>query len=374
MLCWGKNMSNAEVECNKSIPQTVSLCIVAYNEEYCLPNLLRDLSNQTYPHELIEVVLIDSCSADSTKKMMTDFAEENTARFSSVNVLDNEKGIQAAGWNVALMSATGDVIIRIDAHASITPEFTARNMQSLQSGEYVSGGIRTCLIEGESAWRRILLKTENSMFGSSIAKSKSGMKKEYVKTLFHAAYRREVFADSGGFNENLLRTEDNEIHYRIRQAGYRFCFDPDIKSYQYSRSSLKKMIKQKYGNGYWVGLTAGICPGCISVYNFVPFAFVLGIVFTAMLVLIHIWQLAAIMWTLYLMLGSLSVAEANRKETFQPLSLLMPGLFLILHVSYGIGTLIGLIMIPWKRKNLQDCPNIEMVKNHMKNRVRSTVQ
>ncbi|NCB34244.1 MAG: hypothetical protein EOM64_10300 [Erysipelotrichia bacterium] len=134
------------------------------------------------------------------------------------------------------------------------------------------------------------------------------------------------------------------------------------------------MIKQKYGNGYWVGLTVGICPGCVSLYNFVPLVFVLGIVFTTALALIHIWQLAAIMWTLYLMFGLFSVAEANRKETFQPLTLLMPGLFLILHVSYGIGTLIGLVLIPWKRKKLQDCPNIEMVKNHMKDRVRSTVQ
>ena len=367
-------MSNVEVEYNKNIPQTVSLCVVAYNEEYFLPNLLKDLSNQTYPHELIELVLIDGCSTDGTKRMMTEFADRNSPGFCPIIVLDNEKRIQAAGWNVALMHATGDVIIRIDAHTSIPAEFTALNMKAIQDGEYVSGGIRPCLIEDETPWRKTLLKTENSLFGSSIAKSKSGQKKEYVKTLFHAAYRREVFADSGGFNENLLRTEDNEIHYRIRQAGYKFCFDPNIKSYQYARSSLKKMIKQKYGNGYWVGLTVGICPGCVSLYNFVPLVFVLGIVFTTALALMHIWQLAAIMWTLYLMFGLFSVAEANKKETFQPLTLLMPGLFLILHVSYGIGTLIGLLLIPWKRKKLRDCPNIEIVKNHMKNRVRSTVQ
>ena len=159
---------------NNNTPQTVSLCVVAYNEEYFLPNLLTDLSNQTHPHELIELVLIDGCSTDGTKRLMTDFADRNSPGFCSIIVLDNEKRIQAAGWNVALMHATGDVIIRIDAHTSIPAEFTALNMKSIQDGEYVSGGIRPCLIEDETPWRATLLKTENSLFGSSIAKSKIG--------------------------------------------------------------------------------------------------------------------------------------------------------------------------------------------------------
>ena len=39
------------------------------------------------------------------------------------------------------------------------------------------------------------------------------------------------------------------------------------------------MIKQKYGNGYWIGRTVYECPKCLSLYHFVPFAFVVGIVF-----------------------------------------------------------------------------------------------
>lgn len=367
-------MNNEEMKNNGDIPQTVSLCVVAYNEEYFLPNLLTDLSNQTYPHEFIELVLIDGGSTDGTKKLMMAFAEENPASFASIIVLDNEKRRQAAGWNIALMNSTGDVIIRIDAHASIPAEFTALNMNNLQNKEFVSGGVRPCLIEDNTPWKKTLLKTENSIFGSSIAKSKSGSKKGYVKTLFHAAYRREVFVDIGGFNENLLRTEDNEIHYRIRQAGYKFYFDPTIKSYQYARSSLKKMINQKYENGYWVGLTIGICPGGVSLYNLAPFAFVLGIIFTTILSAMHQWQLSAILWGLYLAFGVFNVIEANRNELFQPLTMLMPILFLILHVSYGMGTLIGLIQIPWKKKQIEDCSNIEAIKNHMRNKVRSTIQ
>lgn len=108
-------------------------------------------------------------------------------------------------------------------------------------------------------------------------------KRRYVDSVFHAAYRREVFRTVGGFNECLGRTEDNELHYRIRKAGYKICCEPKIKSYQYIRSGLIKMMKQKYGNGLWVALTLGVSPGCISLFHLAPLALVLMlIVFSVM--------------------------------------------------------------------------------------------
>ncbi|MFQ8901868.1 MAG: hypothetical protein ACLR7D_08270 [Lachnospira eligens] len=69
------------------------------------------------------------------------------------------------------------------------------------------------------------------MFGSSIAPYRNGGngtgEKIYMKSLFHAAYRREVFDKIGHYNEALARTEDNEIHYRMRKAGFKLRFCPD---------------------------------------------------------------------------------------------------------------------------------------------------
>ena len=320
---------------------TVSLCVVAYNEEVFLPNLLKDLLNQTYPHELIEIVLVDGKSLDRTRKIMEEFKAMNDT-FMSVQVLNNPKRIQAAGWNIAISNAIGDVIIRIDAHTHIPTEFTSKNMILQEKGEYVTGGVRPCLIEESTAWRNTLLEVENSLFGSSISKSRHSSEKQYVKSMFHAAYRKEVFEEVGLFNEKLLRTEDNEMHYRIRKAGYKFYFDPDIISYQYARSSLKKMIKQKYGNGYWIGLTLGVCPGCISVYHLVPLAFVLGIVITSIMTVLGFWQLGAIMWGAYFSFTVISTVISIINKKKNKWILCMPFLFLVLHICYGIGTAVGL--------------------------------
>lgn len=336
---------------------TVSLCVVAYNEEQFLPNLLEDLKKQTYSHDLTEIVLIDGKSSDKTKQIMLDFAE-NEKSFRNIQVLDNPKRIQAAGWNVAIEHATGDVIIRIDAHTHVPPEFTEKNMMLQESGEYVTGGVRPCLIENPTPWKKMLLEVENSLFGSSISKSRHSTQKSYVKSMFHAAYRKEVFEKVGGFNEFLLRTEDNEIHYRIRGAGYKLCFDPDIISYQYARSSFKKMIKQKYGNGYWIGLTLGVCPGCISLFHLVPLVFVFAILITTILLLFSFWHLAALMWGAYFLFAISGMACSIINKKGNRWTFLMPILFLIMHVSYGLGSIVGLTKIPGIKKQRKNSRNL----------------
>lgn len=328
----------------------VSVGVVAYNEENALPKLFECIKAQQYPHEKMEILLVDSLSQDHTKELMRAFKEENKD-FYNIQILDNPGKKQAAGWNVVLKNYQGDAIFRIDAHAEIPAEFVAKNVKVLESGEYVSGGVRPNIIDESTPWKETLLLAEQSMFGSSIAPYRRSEKKSYVKSLFHGAYRREVFDKVGFFNEQLGRTEDNEIHYRIREAGYKICYSPDIISYQHSRSTLSAMLKQKYGNGYWVALTLKACPGCLSIYHFVPLCFVLAIIATSLFAAASYPFLAYLMWGLYwtvAVLMSILSVRGKKKSGFE---LLLPLLFFLLHVSYGIGSLVGLLKLPfWKYK------------------------
>lgn len=328
----------------------VSVCIVAYNEENTLPRLLEDIKLQDYDTKKIEIVFVDSISNDGTRNIMDKFKYENQSKYNSIQILVNEKKKQAAGWNVAIKNAKGDVIIRLDAHASIPCDFIKQNMFYIESGEYVVGGRRPNLSEEDTPWQRTLLSAESSMFGSSIASFRRGSKKQYVKTMFHAAYRKCVFDKIGGFNESLGRTEDNELHYRIREAGYKLCFSSDIISYQFARSNLKKMLIQKYGNGYWVGITLKACPKCLSIYHFVPALFVIGIVVTSILIALGVPYFALLMWGMYWSLSIIMAVLAVIKQKKHIYQILLPALFFMLHLSYGIGTLHGILKIPfWKQ-------------------------
>lgn len=323
---------------------TVSLGVVAYNEEAVIDTLLQDIAAQDYPHDQMEILLTDSASTDGTRKRLEAYADrQDELGFRRVRVLDNPGRKQAAGWNIVIREAKEDILIRIDAHASISVDFVRKNVELQEEGEWITGGPRPNIIENPTPWKETLFLAETSMFGSSIAPYRRESGRKYVNSMFHAAYRRSIFQEVGGFNEDLGRTEDNELHYRIRQAGYRFCYDPEIMSYQHIRNSLSGMLKQKYGNGYWIGRTLKICPGCLSLYHFVPFAFVLGIIITTILCLVQFPWLATAMWGAYGLLALVMTVTGiwNRKK-FYISDILLPVLFLLLHLAYGSGTFVGL--------------------------------
>ncbi len=348
----------------------VSLCMIAYNEADVLNSLFRDFSLQDYPHSLIEVVLVDSMSTDSTKELMDKFKETDFG-FYNVEVVQCVKKNQASSWNAALMTAHGDVIIRVDAHARIPKNFVSRNVFNLEQGEDVVGGGRPNITSDVSSWKLTLLAAEDSLFGSSIASyRRPPTQKEYLDSLFHAAYRREVIQKVGGFNEDLGRTEDNEFHYRIRKAGYKLCCCPDIISYQHSRNNLKDMIRQKYSNGKWIGLTLSVCPGCLSYFHFAPFLFLTALVFCGILAALGFPILLYTLLLLYGMFDLVNAVGCCTMKNIQPQFVLLPVIFPILHISYGVGTAVGLLLIPrWKKKlkssNAQS--RIEKVKRKIAN-------
>lgn len=332
----------------------VSLCMIAYNESDVLNGLFRDISLQDYPHDRIEVVFVDSMSTDNTKVLMENFKNTDFGFFNVVIVQCAKKN-QASAWNAALMTAHGDVIIRVDAHARIPRNFVSRNAYNIKQGEFVVGGGRPNITSDVSSWKLTLLAAEDSLFGSSVASyRRPPTQKEYLDSLFHAAYRREVIQKVGGFNENLGRTEDNEFHYRIRQAGYKLCCCPDIISYQHSRNNLKDMIRQKYSNGRWIGLTLSECPGCLSYFHFAPFAFVLALAFCLVLAALGFPILLYILLCVYGMFDLVNAVGCFTMKNIQPQFILLPLIFPILHISYGIGTIVGLFQIPFWRKKIKN--------------------
>ena len=329
----------------------VSFIVVALNAASTIQKLFDCLRHQTYPHEWIEVILVDGLSSDATKTEMLHFqAEEND--FWQIKVLDNPKKTLPCGWNVALSAAQGDALLRVDAHVSIPDNFIELNVRDLLRGEDICGGKVTSVPGNETEWAFVLNEAENSMFGGGIAAFRRADSTGYVNTAAFAIYRKSVFDTVGSYNELLTRTEDNEMHYRMRKAGYRFYYDPEIVSYRKTRADLKSLAKQKYLNGYWIGRTLWIEPRCFSIYHFIPLAFVLFIVFSLILLSFGTAFPAAALWGAYavvnLSMAIVSVISCKEKNGF---FVLLPAIFLILHIWYGVGTAIGIISFKNFKRN-----------------------
>lgn len=321
----------------------VSFIIIAYNAEKFLDKSLNSLKKQNYPHKDIEVILVDGMSEDRTKQIMEEFSEQNKSEFKDIKILENKGKTLPRGWNVALKEVTGEAIIRVDAHTFFDENFISNNVMEIQNGENIVGGKCISVTQTNNWKEKLLLIAEESIFGCGIADFRRKEEKEYVSTLAFAMYRKKVFDDVGLYNENLARTEDNEMHYRMKQKGYKFLLSPNIKSYRFARSDLKGMIKQKYGNGKWIGITLKYCPKCFSIYHFIPFLFVIGILFSIIMSCIGFPIFFYLLAGAYLLFNILNLIFITIKNKFSITYLLLPFIFLILHLSYGIGTVVGII-------------------------------
>ena len=318
----------------------VSIIITARNEEKYLPMLFEDILNQTFPLQNIEVVLMDSNSTDNTRLVMEEFKKNN--EILSVQIVTNERQIQAAGFNEGVKHATGDVVLKIDAHSRIPADFVQKNVDEILAGAYVCGGNRPTVVDSDGDFSKTLHIVEESALGSSIANYRKSNVKRKVNSIFHGMYRKEVFEKVGLADERLLRTEDNEFHYRVRKAGYDIIFNPEIESYQYIRPTFTKMIQQKFANGYWIGLTSHVCRDCLSLFHFGPGVFVSTLLVLMMLTPISFAPLLTLVALYLLAVLGLSVFEIS-KQKYNHTLLLIPFIMIAVHFAYGIGTIKGWI-------------------------------
>lgn len=318
----------------------VSIIITARNEEKYLPMLFEDILNQTYPLQNIEVVLMDSNSTDNTRKLMEEFKNNNESL--SVQIVTNERQIQAAGFNEGVKHATGDVVLKIDAHSRIPQDFVQKNVNEIIAGAFVCGGNRPTVVDSDDDFSKTLHIVEESALGSSIANYRKSNVKRKVNSIFHGMYRKEVFEKVGLADERLLRTEDNEFHYRVRKAGYDIIFNPEIESYQYIRPTFTKMIQQKFANGYWIGLTSHICRDCLSLFHLGPGVFVATLLILMMFTPISFIPLLTVFGLYILAVLGLSIFEIS-KQKYNHTLLLIPFIMIAVHFAYGIGTIKGWI-------------------------------
>ena len=327
----------------------VSVIVGLLNEEKFLPRLIEDFKKQTYDHDEIELIFIDGMSKDSSWKILEDFKNSNHD-FYDVVLLKNPKVILSAGMNVGIKAARGECILKVDCHSHITDNFIENNVKIIEEGEDVCGGPRPNIIENADNFSKTLLLVEENMFGSGIADYRKKTTKKYVSSVFQGMYKKSIFDKIGLLDEKVGRVEDNELHYRIRKNGYKIRYSNDILSYQYTRPTLKRMLKQKYSNGYWIGKVSHVYPKAFSIFHFVPLAFVLAIIFS--LCMIPITSIFIILLSsIYFLFTILITIMTIINNKFNITILLMPIILFLIHVYYGVGTLVGLIKgFSWKKE------------------------
>lgn len=325
---------------DQSMP-CVSFMIVARNAEKHLTNLLADYLRQDYPVEFRELIMVDGGSADDTKKVAQDFALQHPEL--AITILDNPKQTLAPGWNLAIKEARGDIVCRPDAYASIPPDYLRTGVHLLMEHQTdkvvcVGGPVHTT---GNGFWGQAIAGVLSSPFGVGNSKFRYSRSPGYVDTIPFGFYWKWVFDQVGFFREDLDRNQDVEMHARIRRQGWKFFLSPALQTTYRCRSEVGPFLQQAFGNGYW----SLVLWRESSWRHLMPFFFVC---FLAIFPLLSFFWAAPYylflsLGSLYVLLAVLFACRAAAGKNHWRLLLIIPGLFFLLHVTYGLGSCWALV-------------------------------
>lgn len=327
----------------------VTVIMPIRNEEAFIERSLGAVLAQDYPPERVQVLVADGMSDDATREVVTRLASADGVP--EVAIVDNPGRIVPTGFNAALDQARGDVVVRVDGHTIIAPDYISQCVAALaESGADNVGGRMDAVSDGPVG-RAIALAT-SSPFGVGNSQFHYAEGRHWVDSVYMGAWPREVFDRVGRFDPEMVRNQDDEFNYRLSSSGGRILLTDAIRSEYYNRASVRTLFRQYRQYGHWKVRVLQKHPRQMSARQFAPPALVAALVGGAVLapfsrVLRRAWTVVAVGYLLANLAASISIARRAGLAHMR----LLPVVFGALHIGYGAGFIGGLIAFRkrWKR-------------------------
>jgi len=328
-----------------------SIILPIKNEVDYISATLSSIINQDILNKNYEIIISDGGSTDGTLEIINNIILENP----NVHLIKNSLKIVSSGFNMALNKASGEIIFRVDGHCKIQQNYIEKCYSLLKETDAdIVGGVIETISSGLIG--NAISIAQSSRFGVGFVKFRNKDLKEarYVDTLAFGAHKREIFADIGGYDEEMVCNQDDEFNHRVQQAGKKIWMDPTIKTKYYSRQSFKKLFKQYFNYGLYKVRGIQKRREIVSIRHLIPSTFIITLIGT--LIIGTFLQLPWITFSVvfpYLSFNlTVSIFSISSTRAI-PLTSLA---FCTLHSGYGIGFIWGLIRFinKWKDTELKD--------------------
>lgn len=253
----------------------VSAVVACRNERGHVERCVRSLLEADYPAARLEVVVVDGRSEDGTLEVVAALA----AAEPRVRLVDNPLRVTPVAFNRGIAAASGDVILLVGAHSHYPPTYVRSLVNWLVgSGADVVGAVCHTRPANGSVLARAIAAGLSGRFGVGNAHFRVGVAEpRWVDTVAFGCYRRDVFTRVGGFDEELVRNQDDELNLRLGSRGGRLLLVPDVASTYQARDSLSKLWRMYSQYGYFKPLVIRKLGGVLTVRQLVPALFVLSI-------------------------------------------------------------------------------------------------
>lgn len=323
---------------------SVSIIIPCFNEQTTIRKLLEAIYAQTFPRADLEVVIADGMSTDGTRVEVAAFA--NFHPDLHISVVDNLKRNIPTGLNHALKAAQGEIIVRLDAHSMPFPNYVELCVADLEAGlgENV-GGVWEIRPSADTWVAQSIAVAAAHPLGVGDALYRHAGKSALVDTVPFGAFKRELLALVGFFDETLLTNEDYEFNARIRKSGGKVWLDPSIRSVYFARATLSGLANQYFRYGFWKWRMLRRYPDTLRWRQGLPPLFVLSLLGLGIagIFLPLFWIPLSVEIILYVLaLAAVGVLAALKQKKFS-LAFGLPLAISVMHISWGTGFLWSMI-------------------------------
>ncbi|ANF30289.1 glycosyl transferase family 2 [Leifsonia xyli] len=296
-----------------------------------------------------EVTIALGPSIDGT----TELVEELAAVDSRIRVVDNVVGSTPAGLNLAIRESRYPVVVRVDAHSVLPPDYARVAVETiLATGADNVGGLMDA--QGTTDFERAVARAYGSRVGLGGTKLHVGGEAGPAETVYLGVFRRDRLLQVGLFDEEIKRGQDWELNRRIRTAGGTVWFTPRLKVTYRPRPNVYRLARQMFSTGIWRGELARRFPASNGLRYFAPPVMVIGVVVGTLLGIAGIVQalLGATPWLLwgfaipafYALIVIVSAVLWGRRDGFRPFLWFLVVLPCI-HFSWGIGFVLGYLSL-----------------------------
>ena len=313
-------------------------------------HLLRDCVEYVFAqtHPPSEILIVVGTSRDGSRDAAAELAS------GTIRVLENPAGDRGSAINVALEATDAEFVAMVDAQSRLAANYLEAAVGVLRDPAVaVAGGPMRPV--GHGAIGHAMASALQSPFGVGDSQFHFAGAARDVETVYLGVYRRPVFERIGQYNPALLRTEDDDLNARIRDAGMRIRLDPSIRSEYRCRESLGAIWRQYHGYGYWkVGLAA-LRPAAIRLRHLAPAAFVVALLIGLAFAVYGQWLPLALLVGAWVVAAVLFALLAPARSVIA--RLLFPLVTLVMHLAYGIGTIQALAGWPQLARRVRAAAN-----------------
>lgn len=325
----------------------VSYVMPVLNEESDLEEAVNAVLTQDYPGQT-ELVLSLGPSSDGTDAIAVRLA----AADSRLRLVHNPEANISKGLNLALRATVHPIIVRVDAHATLSDGYTRAAVRTLhRTGAANVGGVMSA--QGRGPVQRAIAVGYNSRMGLGGAAYHGHGQAGPAESAYLGVFRREPLFEVGLFDEGIARGEDWELNLRLREAGHVVYFDPELTVTYWPRASWGALARQFHATGVWRGELVRRHGASNSLRFFAPPALVLLITVAIIVAVLqstgvlHGWlgltaSLAYAPLALYLAL-LLGTAVSAKNAGGVAARALVPGVLVTMHVAWGTGFLRGIL-------------------------------